>query len=282
MMLNNVVLGLGGGSLLQVANRSFVQMMSYFIETPDGKTVVIDGGYNCPEDGEHLRDLIEKRGNKVDLWFITHAHDDHFGALLYLLENNDKLDFKIENMCFNFPEAEWFKGVENEKVYELYFRFLSQLNRHGIECQKLCEGNVLECGGMTFEIINDCRNYNDYNNVNDTSTLILAHFPKRDVLFLGDLGEKGGKYFLDNFDVSKIRCDIVQMAHHGQRGVNKEFYERVKPEICLYTAPDWLWENDNGGGKGSGPWLTLQTREWMEELSVKNSYPCAYGDYLFE
>lgn len=282
MKTHEINVGFGSGNLLQVANRSRIQSMSYFIETPQGKTVIIDGGYCCLEDAENLHKLILERGAKVDLWLFTHAHNDHFGALMYILENTDKLDFEIEKMFFTFPEAEWFKGIEGGSAYEPVCIFLSQLERHGIKHDELYAGDVIECGGMTFDIVNDCKNYRDYTSVNDTTIVILAHFPKRDVLFLGDLAVSGGNYLLDHFDASKIRCDIVQMAHHGQQGVDKRFYESVRPKICLYTAPDWLWDNDNGGGKGSGPWLTLKTREWMEELNAEMSCPCAYGDYIFK
>ena len=282
MKLNEIDVGFGGGSLLQVANRSHVQMMSYVIETPDGKTVVIDGGHDCSEDAEQLNKLISERGGKVALWLFTHAHNDHYGALFNMLKNNDKLDFEIEKMMFSFPETEWLKEIEGGGSYQPCCEFLAQLESHGIKYSELEAGTVIECGGMTFEIINNCKNYKDYSSVNDTSIVILAHFPKRDVLFLGDLAVNGGNYLLEHFNAAKIRCDIVQMAHHGQGGVDKNFYERVQPKICLYTAPDWLWENDNGGGKGSGPWLTLQTRTWMEDMNVERFCPCAYGDYLFK
>jgi len=101
-------------------------------------------------------------------------------------------------------------------------------------------------------------------------------------LFLGDMGWDSGDDYLRTHGNEKIRCDIVQLAHHGQNGVTKEFYQAVQPKICLYTAPDWLWENDIGGGKGSGPWKTLEVREWMEELSVEQSCPAAYGDYILK
>lgn len=77
MKLNNVKLDLGGGNLLQITNRTYIQMMSYLIDTPDGKTIMIDGGHRCAEDAEHMYNLLKERGGKVDLWIITHAHDDH-------------------------------------------------------------------------------------------------------------------------------------------------------------------------------------------------------------
>ncbi len=282
MKLNELDLGFGGGSLLQVANRSWVQMMSYIVDTPEGKTIVIDGGHLCQEDGEHLYNLIKERGGKVDLWIITHAHDDHFGALSWLFANKPDLDIVIEKMCFNFPPLEWFKTVENGGSYEKVKLFLEQLETYGVKPEKLIKGDMLECGGVSIEVLMDCENYEEYNNINDTSVPIMVHFPKKEVLFLGDLYITGGINLLAACGPEKIKCDIVQMAHHGQNGVDKDIYEAISPKVCLYTAPDWLWDNDNGGGKGSGPWRTLETRGWMDEIGVEHSCPCAYGDYLLK
>ena len=44
MQQNTVYVGLGGGCLWQLANREHPQTMSYILDTPDGKTIVIDGG----------------------------------------------------------------------------------------------------------------------------------------------------------------------------------------------------------------------------------------------
>ena len=76
----------------------------------------------------------------------------------------------------------------------------------------------------------------------------------------------------------KLKSDIVQMAHHGQNGATKELYEQINPTICMWPTPEWLWNNDSGEGKGSGPWKTLETRQWIEELKVKKNYVEKDGD----
>ncbi len=280
MKLNKLEVDLGGGSLLQIANRSHVQMMSYLIETPNGETVMIDGGYACKEDAEYLYEILKKRGGDIELWIINHAHEDHFGALLWMLENMKDFNLNIKRLAFSFPPLEWFKTAEGGASYKWVERFLNQLKIHNINTELLVKDEIIELGNMSFEILNDCSNYLNYHTVNDTTIVVLAHFPKRDILFLGDLAESGGKDLLSSCDIKKLRCDIVQMAHHGQNGVNRDFYSVVKPKICLYTAPDWLWENDSGSGKNSGPWKTLETRRWMEELGAEQSCPHAFGDYL--
>ena len=111
MQLNTVFVGLGGGSVLQLANREHPQTMSYIIDTPDGKTIVIDGGwYGERYEGLEAQDtyrLLCERGKKVDLWLITHAHIDHFGCLQYLLKNVQPFDLKIADLRFDFPPLEW-------------------------------------------------------------------------------------------------------------------------------------------------------------------------------
>lgn len=267
--------GLGGGRLWQNANRSPVQMMSYLLETPEGKLVMIDGGYRCPEDAAHLKSILDSRGGKVDLWIITHGHDDHFGALLTLMEQNRCPEIGMLYMAF--PPLDWFRTVENGNPYEPACAFCRQLTEHNIPTGTLTAGMTLSCGGLDIEVLRG-GDYEGYSSVNDSCVVLRAHFPKRDVLFLGDLGCKAGQDFLSLCPPEKLRCDIVQMAHHGQDGVDRDFYAVVQPKICLYTAPDWLWDNRGG----TGPFTTLITRGWMEELGAKLSCPIAFGDYVLE
>lgn len=279
--MNLVDLNLGGGTLLQVANRSHVQSMMYLIETTNGKRIMIDSGnYLKDEDGKHLYDLLKQKGGKVDAWIFTHAHDDHFGGLLWIWENIENPQLEIGEIYFSFPPLEWVRS-KSDRLGRYLEKFYSYMNQYGIVPKTLNKESNICVDDISIEVLNDLDGYETYKDFNDTTIAFLVHFPKRSVLFLGDLAVEGGNKLLEMCPHDKLRQDIVQMAHHGQRGVTKEFYSVVMPKICLYCTPDWLWENDNGGGKDSGPWKTLETRAWMDELGVQASFPHAYGDYLF-
>lgn len=281
VICNRVQLGLGGGTLFQAANRSHIQSMMYMIETPKKKTVFIDSGnYKKEKDGMLLYELIQQRGGRVDAWIITHAHDDHYGGLWWILENIDHPNLEIGEIYLSFPPLQWL-GERSERLRRETEQFLKRLQEFGVTPKPLVKGQILSVGGIDIEVLNDPQDYLDYIDVNDTSVAFLVHFPKRSILFLGDLAVAGGKKLLACCPPEKLRQDVVQMAHHGQNGVDKEFYTHIMPKVCLYCTPDWLWENDNGGGRDSGPWKTLETRRWMEELGAQVSCPHAYGDYLF-
>jgi len=169
-MIKSVNLGLGGGSLLQVANRSLNQMMSYIIDCPNGGCIVIDGGYYCSEDAENLYNFLLKRGKRVEYWFITHAHSDHLGALLYLMENKE-FDIVIENLCFNFPSWEWLSKKEEADMNERFLEISPQMVKNIII---LKEGDILTHGGISAEVLSVPEEYENYPNVNSTSIKAVA------------------------------------------------------------------------------------------------------------
>ena len=283
MTLNKVKLDLGGGTLLQIANRSLTQMMSYIVDTEDGKTIIIDGGFYCEEDAKHLYEQIQQRGGCVDLWMITHAHSDHLGALLWLLERYPAYEMSIKKLCFHFPSNEW---LSQKEEYDINSRFLQAVKEHNISVVTPVTGDIFTCGGVSVEILSHPENYEDYPQINPTSMVFRLHYPNKDILFLGDFDVNGQEEFLQKRDISKIRNDIVQMSHHGQGGVDRYFYELIQPKICLYTAPKWLWENNHYKctdplSAGKGPFTIMETRKWMNELGVQASYTHAEGDYLF-
>jgi hypothetical protein len=106
------------------------------------------------------------------------------------------------------------------------------------------------------------------NFVNNSSTVYRIDGEKSSVLILGDLGEEGGDEVMAECEKSLLMTDYTQMAHHGQWGVKKEFYEYISPKKCIWPTPEWLWNNDNGKGFDTHYWQTVRVREWMEELGV--------------
>ena len=97
-------------------------------------------------------------------------------------------------------------------------------------------------------------------------------------MFTGDCGVEAGLKILERYgDSGILKCDICQMAHHGQEGCSREFYEAVSPTECLWCTPDWLWNNDRGNGFNTHFYKTVEVRGWMEEIGVKKNYVTMNG-----
>lgn len=275
-------LGLGGGRMIQLSNPSLSQMMGYVIDTPDGRVILIDGGNYDEENAQKLREILALRNNRVDLWFITHAHDDHHGALTYLLEHTD-VSLDIGCLYLNFPPNEWLAQREDNTTNEI---FLKQIRRRNIRTQTVQAGDSFLCGGVGVKVLSAPEDYRDYPNINSTSLILKVRFPRREVLFLGDFDVFAQEEYLTKHGSEELACDVVQMAHHGQGGVDRSFYELIRPKYCLYTAPKWLWENNyflrtDPTTAGKGPFTIMETRRWMEEMGAIQSFSFENGDIVF-
>ena len=81
-----------GFTLWQIPSHRNTIGNSYVMRTSKGKVIVMDGGF--PQEELTLRGFIGALGNQVDAWFISHPHDDHFGALIEILKNPQLMRIK--------------------------------------------------------------------------------------------------------------------------------------------------------------------------------------------
>lgn len=271
--MKEICVDLGGFTILQAPNMTETQMMSYVLTSPSGKVLVVDGGN--PGDADYLRQELLARGGHVDLWLLTHCHDDHYSALLEI--DAAPCGVTIEKICYNFPPQEWVDAVEpGEKPHN--DRIYAYLAAHSALTQVVCEGDVLDFDGMQVEVLNDPLDFQQFtepsanlgSSVNDTSLVFRFTFPNgKTALFLGDLGLRAGNILAERYGTA-LKSDIVQMAHHGQNGAGENVYELIRPEVCLWTAPIWLWNNDRGKGFNTHHYKTVIVRGWMETLGVRH------------
>ncbi len=171
-------------------------------------------------------------------------------------------------------------GVPNSLETLQQFNSAVRGSRHSVTEVKL--GEVIDIDGVRVEILSVKNPEIHVNAINNSSVVYRMSDKHKSVLFLGDLGVEGGEKLLHGEYGNRIHSDYVQMAHHGQNGVNEAFYQAVNPSYCLWPTPSWLWNNDIGKGKNSGPFKTLEVRAWMDKLHVKRNYVAFRGVYRID
>lgn len=254
-----------GGVLYQIAPKG-AQMMGYIFVTKEGTVIAVDGGERV--DKEEVNRIIQKHGGTVHHWFITHYHNDHIGAVLELFREQK---VKVENLYFDFPSSNLLvdRGDRDNPLVEEWNSLLPKQTR--IITPKRGDRYVLN--GVSVTVLNNAGFDVLHDFCNNSSIVYKMDTGKTKVLFTGDLERKCEDYLEDAWFREQLSdCTVVQMSHHGQKGVSKRFYEETAVQVCLYPTPLWLWNNNNGGGKNSSTWTTLFTREWMRERKVYKSY----------
>ncbi len=237
-------------------------MMSYVIVTKKGNCVIIDGGR--PLDVKLLREKVQ--GKKIVAWFLTHPHLDHISAFNHLVAREDP-DFKFDKVYYNFPDSSFVSKDRNEDLQtQKDFNKIFPLIKD--KAQVVHTGDIIKIDELTIEIL---YHYDSKYNfvqptVNDTSIAFRLTTPNTSVMFLGDLGPEAGDV-LALKGKEKLQSEYCQMAHHGHAGVEKAVYELINPRVCIWNAPEWLYEEE-GVEQDYRRYGTKRTRQWMEELGV--------------
>lgn len=265
-----------GGSLSLLADSDNRQMLSMILQDKKGNLAVIDGGWDI--DADHLAEVIRSKGGHVTGWFITHPHSDHVGALIQIL-NNPGSQITIDNVYYSLADQSWYDAVEPSRSdfvrsFRTALATLPAEKLHTVE-----KDQEIAVGLMKAKVLNNSHLL-DATSVNNSSVAYKFFLNDVSILVLGDMGPEAGELLYADRTAEDLKSDIVQMSHHGQYGVNREVYAAIRPSIALWPCPLWLWNNDGGGGIGSGDWKTLETRQWMEELGVKANYSIKDGDQV--
>lgn len=268
--------GAGGvGELWMLASTTGAQNLSIVVKSPHGKLIVVDGGWEA--DANKLATLILQQGGKVDAWLITHPHEDHVGAL-YTILNDTGRKIKIDKIYCSLATPDWYRQVSptGAGIADQLLNAFTKLPV-GTVTNSIGRGTEINIDDVNIRVLNN-RGVYTYNGVNNSSLVYKIRVSGQSILILGDLAYDGGKDLIKTCAAAELKSDIVQMAHHGQQGVDQDAYALIAPTTCLWPSPAWLWNNDNGGGVGSGPWGTLTTRAWMDALKVKDNRSLKDGD----
>jgi ribonuclease J len=164
----------------------------------DDEIVVVDAGLAFPRD-EHLGvDLVlpdfsylRDRADKVRAVLITHAHEDHVGALPYLMR-----DVRVPEIW----ATKLTLGLLQSKLDEHGLLHAAELR------EAVPEDDAVQIGSFRAEFVRMAHS------VPDTVAILLEAGGRR-VLHTGD-------YKLDHTPVDGLRTDVGKLAEIGNRGVD--------------------------------------------------------------
>ncbi len=225
--------------------------MNYLIRLSDGRFVVIDGGFGEYDESEHMYELVKEQ-NVLDkpvfaAWFFSHPHGDHILGFLDFCKKYEN-EIVLERVCYNWAELALAPAPCKHDHFDAYIDSIA----HKTEVIIGHSGQRFVFDGCVFDILYACddaypaaiRNYND------TSMVLRMDLNGHRVLWLGDASRQASKRMCQCYPEDALRCEVVQVGHHGYNGGWDTLYRTVKPRLLLWPCSDFwfpvvrLW-NEN-------------------------------------
>lgn len=224
--------------------------MSYVIKLCDGSFFIIDGGYFSKGECDRLyKFLCDHSDGEIIIsgWFFSHAHRDHFGCFMDFTEKYSK-SVKIEKLYYNFPSLYILSSINwkpmDRKSTERFYQVVNQY-LFDIPHIKLHTGQSFNVKNICIDVIATHEDLypNDFENFNDTSTVIRITVNGKSIMFLGDASDEMSDLLIDTYG-EKLKTDIVQLAHHGFNGTKKEVYELIDAVTVLWPTADYVFDKN--------------------------------------
>ena len=229
--------------LTQIKNRYYgVDCgMSYVLRVSDGRFVIIDGGYNEEGEAAHLYDVLCAQNTSdtvptIAAWFFTHPHQDHFGCFVDVC-NQFKGKLHIQSVVYNFPTADTCAVATTEPAFENAVQSLENVQRiTPVRGQRFCFGDAV------FEILMTHLDMpHPIPNLNDSSTVFRTDVAGHRILWLGDAQSLESDRLCELYTARELKCDILQVGHHGYGGGSDALYRAADPKTLLWPIPDFTY-----------------------------------------
>ena len=185
--------------------------------TAGGENMLIDAGNN--EDKDAVLGFLNEQGvTRLDYVVATHPHEDHIGAMSYVVDS-----FEVGN--FIMP-----KKAANTKTFE---RLLDALERNNVAVTAPKAGDRFSVGDAACTILSGGeKNYDD---TNDYSVVLRVDFYNNSFLFCGDASSLVEEEILSSGQ--KVSCDVLKTGHHGSRTASSQaFLDAARPRFAVISC----------------------------------------------
>lgn len=224
--------------------------MCLLVQCADNSFFIVDSGHYFQfNDNDRLYKFMRERtpaGQKVVVngWFITHTHTDHVSKLMDFLKYNTD-DVIIEGVYQNLLPLEHPNDFGNHEEKEIAARLYELLDGYPAPVYKLHSGMRFYVRELAFDVL--YTHEDSYpaiiEDFNDSSTVLMMTAHGSKVFIPGDAAVYASEVLEKRYGTS-LKCDVVQIAHHGHTGLSEHCYELLAADTAIFPVTRVMFEQD--------------------------------------
>jgi len=210
-------LGAGAPRGLTVRFFDIGQGDAALVQSPDGATILIDGG---PDEDQVAIDLAALGVKRLDAVVATHPHADHLEGLPKVLARFP-VGVVLEPGC--------------DEPSPSYEAFLDAVADEGLPVRFPRTGDVVQVGGIRLDVLapDACASGTNSDPNNDSLVFRLS-YAGDSVLFTGDAEVESQQLMLD--EQATLQAPVMKVPHHGGDTSLPEFFQAVHPQVAVVSV----------------------------------------------
>jgi ComEC/Rec2-related protein len=209
---------------------------SIFIVSPQGRTLLIDGGgafRGFPGHEEHssidpgedaVSPYLWSRGyQQLDVVALTHAHQDHLGGLVAVLEN-----FRVGRL--------W---IGREAISPALAALEATARAKHILIEHETSGRQFSWSGTDAKFFWPSTETSEAAGPakNNDSLVLRLRYGSRTVLLPGDAEKDVERTWLSDGSDQELQADVLKVGNHGsENSTTPDFLAAVRPKIAIISA----------------------------------------------
>lgn len=224
--------------------------MCLLVQCADGSFFVVDSGHYFQfNDNDRINKFMRERtpaGQKVVVsgWFVTHAHTDHISKLIDFLKYNTD-DVVIEGFYQNLLPLEHPNDFGNHEEKEVAAKLYAALENYPAPVYKLHAGMRFYVRELAFDVL--YTHEDTYpaviDDFNDSSSVLMMTACGSKVFIPGDAAVFASGVLENRFGEA-LKCDVVQIAHHGHTGLSEHCYGLLAADTAIFPVTRVMFEQD--------------------------------------
>jgi len=231
--------------------------LCHIITLEDGSFIVYDGGGNSNNDYIALYNTLKALNKRSDgkivisAWILTHEHWDHYTNFSTFCKHYSNY-IVLEGLYCNTPSGSFAYNGYNPNYY---------MNNDFANLSSTLGGvpKYIVHTGMKFYIKNACVEilYTQEDlyptklyYFNDSTMVSRITISGQTIMYLGDVRYEGSDIMCDRYK-DTLKCDIVQISHHGFDGGTIELYGYLNPQTALWPTSKENFMNMSSGSTSS-------------------------------
>jgi len=194
-----------------------------FIEAPNGKQVLIDGGPDATLLSS-LGKVMPFADRSIDMVIATHPDMDHIGGLPILIDN-----YKVANIIENgsTSTSQIFSSLEERVLKNKINKIIARRGIHIVLDEK---------ENIYIDILFPSGDVSDLES-NDASIVSRLVYGENSFMFTGDASLYTENLIEWNEAENILHSDVLKLGHHGSRTSSSLLWlEKVNPDVAIISA----------------------------------------------